>query len=131
MTITNQATQWASNKKTLKQVLIHWYHVNKIFIKYFGFKNYIFSECYKHDLDKIIPVLLGKYSKEKHRLSSNHHIANVVKKGTIYDCMEMLSDWESARFTKATKQLSANEYWLTIKHKYNNKTIEELLKTFN
>lgn len=101
-------------KKTFKQVLIHWYYVNKVFIKYFGLKQYLFSECYKHDLDKLIPILLNRYSKEHHRLKSKHHLNNVISQSKECHYYEMVADWESARYSKKSKQLTAKEYWDTI-----------------
>jgi len=112
-------------KKTVKDVLKHWFHVNRIFIKHFGIINWVCSECYTHDLDKIIPIIFKFYSKEKHRNKSKHHLKNVYKK-FIYNkhvsgkiCFEMISDWESSRLKKKGNDYSASEYWNNKRKEYN------------
>lgn len=61
---------------------------------------------YLHDVDKLILYpILGKDKTHKfHRKHSKHHFDNVR---TIQDKIQMLIDWESARYTKPDKPLSA------------------------
>jgi hypothetical protein len=117
--------------KRVIEVLVHWYYVNKTFIKHFGIIKYLNSECYKHDLDKILPILTKRYDKSKHKSKTYHHIEtlyskyeNIMRIGSmnllqyedLYEWLnkyfyEMLSDWESSRFSKAEKQLTGKEFW--------------------
>lgn len=61
----------------------------------------------QHDLDKMFLYLF--YEKEKvsniHRQISNHHDNEITK--TNDDYIEMILDWESARYTKDDKPLNA------------------------
>lgn len=67
----------------------------------------LFEQVKKHDLDKMYLLLfydkksIGKF----HRSVSNHH-DNDLEKSKI-DYMEMVLDWESARYTKPDKPLNA------------------------
>lgn len=64
---------------------------------------------YLHDGEKILLYLiLGKSISHKiHRSISRHHLKNIK---TRDDKIQMLIDWESARFTKPDKPLTARQY---------------------
>ena len=53
-----------------------------------------------HDLDKIILYNIWPHKKVKnfHRRTARHHVENNIKK-TRNDYIEMIIDWECARFT--------------------------------
>lgn len=71
---------------------------------------------YLHDLDKILlwyPVALvlhkdTKWCHNHHRRFSKHHVENKSKK-TRKDYINMIIDWECARYTKPDKPLNAYE----------------------
>lgn len=60
-----------------------------------------------HDLDKIIMMFFvdKKKASEIHRKNSRHH----DKARTEKDYIQMIIDWECARYTKADKPLNARE----------------------
>lgn len=62
-----------------------------------------------HDLDKVILYNFLEHDKVKqfHRKTARHH-DNHIKK-TRKDYIEMIIDWECARYTKPDKQLNAYE----------------------
>jgi hypothetical protein len=71
-----------------------------------------------HDLDKLLmyiffPISLKKISKI-HRLNSYHHINSKIKSEKNY--IQMVIDWECARFSKKDKPLNArntlNKYYI-------------------
>ena len=61
----------------------------------------------KHDLDKMFLLLFYDKDvvKKVHRDTSSHHDNDLEK--TKLDYMEMVLDWESARYTKPDKPLNA------------------------
>lgn len=61
---------------------------------------------YLHDVDKLVmyPFLPKRIVSSIHRRYSHHHIRSAK---TENDFIEMLVDWECARYTKADKQLDA------------------------
>lgn len=64
---------------------------------------------YLHDLDKLIMIKLGvqpKLASKIHRKFAFHHAENIFG---IINGIEMIYDWESARFSKPDKQLNAIE----------------------
>lgn len=77
---------------------------------------------YLHDVDKLIlyPILGKSRTHKLHRKYSRHHFDNIK---TIQDKIQMLIDWESARYTKPDKPLSAFNF-LTQAHP---KSVNELL----
>ncbi|WP_097006548.1 hypothetical protein [Lacrimispora amygdalina] len=84
---------------------------------------------YLHDLDKIFLKLFldPKTVHTIHRRYSRHH---ELKAKTEADYIQMIIDWECARFTKPDKPLNAretlNKHYPTLKDK-----IEPLLDRFN
>lgn len=64
-----------------------------------------------HDMDKLILLIFTSKSLKDihqiHRLKSKHH-QNDIKK-TKKDYIQMVIDWECARFTKSDKPLNARE----------------------
>lgn len=75
-----------------------------------------------HDLDKVFLYMLFDYKKvhEFHRAHAGHHI---VKARTHADRVQMVIDWECARFTKPDKPLNARD---TLKKFYPEYTDEVL-----
>ena len=67
----------------------------------------LLEQLERHDLDKMYLLLLyDKDSlKDVHRNISSHHDNDIPK--TELDYMEMVLDWESARYTKPDKPLNA------------------------
>jgi len=71
---------------------------------------------YLHDADKLLylyPIAYifvkdKKWVQQKHRAHNRHHVENKLSK-TYNDYVEMVIDWECARYTKPDKQLSAYE----------------------
>ena len=61
-----------------------------------------------HDLDKVILYNIWSHKKVKnfHRSTATHHVENKIKK-TRNDYIEMIIDWECARYTKPDKPLNA------------------------
>ena len=84
-----------------------------------------------HDLDKLIlyNIWTHKKVKEFHRNTARHHVENKIKKSRN-DYIEMIIDWECARYTKPDKPLNAYD---TLYNIYPNleKEILPLLKEFN
>lgn len=61
-----------------------------------------------HDLDKVILYNIWPHKKVKefHRSTARHHVENKIKK-TRNDYIDMIIDWECARYTKPDKPLNA------------------------
>ena len=61
-----------------------------------------------HDLDKVILYNIWPHKKVKnfHRTTARHHSENNIKK-TRNDYIEMIIDWECARYTTPDKPLNA------------------------
>lgn len=62
-----------------------------------------------HDMDKIIMYLYmsKKETHSIHRNSSRHHFNDSIKDYNRIDYLEMIFDWECARYTKSDKPLNA------------------------
>ena len=86
--------------------------------------------CLVHDLDKLILYNIWPHKKVKefHRKTARHH-DNKIKKNKN-DYIEMIIDWECARFTKPDKPLNAYD---TLYKFYPNleKEILPLLKKYD
>ena len=92
---------------------------------------------FSHDTDKFLwlyPVALitgrdKNWVKAQHRKNNRHHV-ECPKERTRSDYIEMIIDWECARFTKADKQLDAYD---TMKKFYPQlqDVILPLLREFN
>ena len=84
-----------------------------------------------HDIDKVIlyNILSHKKVKEFHRKTARHHVENNIKKNRK-DYIEMIIDWECARYTKPDKPLNAYD---TLYKWYPNleKEILPILEEFN
>ena len=84
-----------------------------------------------HDFDKVILYNIWPHNKVKsfHRSTARHHVENNIKK-TRNDYIEMIIDWECARYTKPDKPLNAYD---TLYKWYPEleKKILPLLKEFN
>lgn len=66
---------------------------------------------YLHDVDKLIMIILTPLSLKKiheiHRKYTKHHVNNRPK--TKNNLIQMIIDWECARYTKPDKPLNAYE----------------------
>ena len=64
-----------------------------------------------HDMDKVFMYIFSTKSKKdihtKHRLTKKHHVNDIPK--TEKDYIQMIIDWECARFTKPDKPLNARQ----------------------
>ena len=91
--------------KKILHVLKHWYYFQKVAIQLHTWKlRFLF-----HDLDKILWILISKDVKKAshiHRMLSKHHTES---KSTNPDYLQMVIDWECARYTKKDKPLNARE----------------------
>ena len=90
--------------------LVYTYKHRKIvmFLADYYFDNQeLIERVKKHDMDKMFLMLFfeKKQIKELHVSTSSHHDNDVPK--TDLDYMEMILDWESARYTKDDKPLNA------------------------
>ena len=83
---------------------------------------------YLHDLDKVFLYLFFKkeHVRKIHRRYSKHHKRAKTEK----DYIQMVIDWECARFTKPDKPLNARET-LNTYYPYLKDKIEPLLRRFN
>ena len=81
-----------------------------------------------HDLDKLILMLFlnRKLVHRIHRKFSLHHVGNVWGK---FNAEQAVIDWESARFSKSDKPLTAREVMEKIYPETKN-VIEPVLKKF-
>lgn len=63
---------------------------------------------YLHDLDKVFLYMIMNYKKAHkfHRKHSRHH---TIKARSHADYVQMVIDWECARFTKSDKPLNARD----------------------
>lgn len=75
--------------------------------KYFKGNKEILEQVEYHDLDKLYMYLFydKKIVSKIHRENSNHHDNDLEK--SYNDYVEMVLDWESARYTKPDKPLNA------------------------
>ena len=111
-----------------KHIPYTWKHYLKVLElekKYIGYYKYPF-----HDLDKIImyiflPFLGVRKIKKIHRKINKHHISD-DKPINKLNFEEAILDYESARFTKSDKPLSARETVETYKKE--SKYYDELIK---
>ena len=91
--------------------LVYTYKHRKIVMflarKYFGDNEELIKQVEDHDMDKMFLMLFfeKKQIKELHVSTSSHHDNDIPK--TELDYMEMILDWESARYTKDDKPLNA------------------------
>ena len=90
----------------------------------------LFEQLKKHDLDKIYLLLF--YNKKEievfHRNIASHHDNNLPK--TEIDYIEMVLDWESARYTKPDKPLNAYDTLYKFYPNLEDKILP-ILKRFN
>jgi len=90
--------------------LIYTYKHRKIIeflAKKYGCDDELFEQIKRHDLDKMYLLLFydKKVINKFHREVSTHH-DNDLEKSRV-DYIEMVLDWESARYTKPDKPLNA------------------------
>lgn len=84
-----------------------------------------------HDIDKVIlyNIWSHKRVKEFHRRTARHHVENKIKKNKN-DYIEMIIDWECARYTKPDKPLNAYDTLYNLYPELED-IILPLLKEFN
>ena len=84
-----------------------------------------------HDIDKVILYNFWEHKKVKefHRKTARHHVENEIKKRKA-DYVEMIIDWECARYTKPDKPLNAYDTLYNIYPELES-IILPILKEFN
>ena len=111
--------------------LIYTYKHRKIVMylakKYSGDKE-LLKQVKNHDIDKMFLLLQydKKLLKDIHRTISPHH-DNEIPKSEL-DYIEMVLDWESARYTKSDKPLNAYDTLYTYYPHLENKILPILKK---
>lgn len=100
------------NIRNMKYTIAHRKAFRMVEEKLLGHNTY---RGYVHDIDKVFLLffLPRKTVHKLHRTYARHHI-NTLKK-TYDDYVEMVIDWECARFTKPDKPLNAKQ---TLKKYY-------------
>ena len=95
------------NFEHIKYTYKHRKIVIRLAEKYFKDNNEVLEQVKSHDIDKLYLYLF--YDKKTvsriHREQSSHHENELEK--TYLDYVEMVLDWESARYTKPDKPLNA------------------------
>ena len=95
------------NFEHIKYTYKHRKIVMRLAEKYFNDNSEVLEQVKQHDLDKLYLYLF--YDKKTvsriHREQSSHHENDLEK--TYLDYVEMVLDWESARYTKPDKPLNA------------------------
>lgn len=95
------------NFEHIKYTYKHRKIVIRLAEKYFKDNNEVLEQVKSHDIDKLYLYLF--YEKKTvsriHREQSSHHENELEK--TYLDYVEMVLDWESARYTKPDKPLNA------------------------
>lgn len=96
------------NKEYIRYTYKHRKVVMLLAQKYFQDNKELLKQVELHDLDKLYMYLF--YDKaivsKIHREQNRHHVSNDLEK-TYLDYVEMVLDWESARYTKPDKPLNA------------------------
>ena len=84
-----------------------------------------------HDIDKVILYNFWEHKKVKelHRRTARHRVENDIKK-TKADYIEMVIDWECARYSKPDKPLNAYDTLYNIYPELED-AILPILKEFN
>lgn len=98
--------------KHIPYTLKHYFMVMKLQKQYLGYYKYWF-----HDMDKLVMYIfipwIGTHKIQKiHKKYAKHHLIK-GKKNMRFD--EAILDWESARFTKPDKPMTAYQTYL---HKF-------------
>lgn len=95
------------NKKNIEYTYKHRKVVMLLAKKYFKNNKELLEQIKYHDLDKLYMYLFfdKKSVSRIHRELSSHHENDLEK--TYIDFVEMVLDWESARYTKPDKPLNA------------------------
>lgn len=95
----------SNNLNLLKYTYLHRREVYRLGNK-LRVKESLLDSLWMHDIDKLIIYLFRdkQETQQIHRLLNRHHNRNETDKEIL---VEMLLDWESARFTKPDKPLNA------------------------
>ncbi len=95
------------NKEYIEYTYKHRKVVMLLAKKYFSDNKELLQQVELHDLDKLYTYLFydKKTASKLHREQTPHHVNDLEK--TYLDYIEMVLDWESARYTKPDKPLNA------------------------
>ena len=95
------------NKEYIEYTYKHRKVVMLLAEKYFKDNEELLEQIKYHDLDKLYMYLFCDKSKTSkfHREQTRHHVNDLEK--NHFDYIEMVLDWESARYTKPDKPLNA------------------------
>lgn len=97
-----------STSRRIKYILIHKFYFLKIEYKLTG---KISINGLLHDVDKIFMLLFSRKSVKEiqkiHRSKASHHANDQIKNEKDY--IQMIIDWECARYSKPDKQLNARQ----------------------
>ena len=93
------------NKDRIKYTLDHRKAFRKIEKQLLGYNT---IRSLFHDLDKVFLYMFFDY-KKVHQWHRNHMPHHTVKAKTHLDFVQMVIDWECARYTKPDKLLNARE----------------------
>lgn len=95
------------NKEHIEYTYKHRKVVMLLAKKYFKENRELLEQIKYHDLDKLYMYLFydKKTASKIHREQTKHHTNDLEK--SYFDYIEMVLDWESARYTKPDKPLNA------------------------
>ena len=95
------------NKEYIEYTYKHRKVVKLLAEKYFPDNQELLEQIEQHDLDKLYTYLFydKKIASKTHREQNRHHVNDLEK--NHLDHIEMVLDWESARYTKPDKPLNA------------------------
>lgn len=114
------------NVERIKYTLKHRKAFRKLEKKLLGYNTF---RSLFHDLDKVILYIIFDYKKvhDFHRAYSRHH---ELRAKTHNDYIQMVIDWECARYTKPDKPLNARETLYKFYPELESKVLP-VLKEFN
>lgn len=111
----NEIVMNATRNKKIQSVIKHRKKVADLYKYYFG---KVPMRAKLHDLDKLLMLYIGvspiKASKIHRKVVKHHRFINKPNKMKWNDKVEIILDWESARYTKPDKPLTARE--TMVKH---------------
>jgi len=111
-------------KRTI-YALKHLYYVNEIYLKVYGFNDWLnYPTIRRHDLDKIWSIFIGTYNEQiqiEHRNTKSHHIATLFfnESPIINNIKEMICDWQSGPYKLKNTNMDAKSFLEFYKKTYN------------
>lgn len=98
------------------EIIKIWNHKKCVFSIGKFYYGWFYLPMYTHDIDKIFLLLFlsKKCSSYIHKKLAFHHFSNIFK---VFFYKEMILDWESGRFTKTNKHLTAFEWFIQLQKK--------------